>query len=63
MRILILNSGSSSLRFALFENGTENVRSPIASGLGECLNTPDASLKLKLPEGELTLPVPGSVHE
>lgn len=63
MRILVLNSGSSSLRFALFENGTENVRSPIASGLAECLNTPDASLKLKLPEGGLTLPVPDSDHE
>ncbi|MCP5534921.1 MAG: acetate kinase [Akkermansiaceae bacterium] len=60
MRILVLNSGSSSLRFALFENGDT---SPIASGLGECLNTPDANLKLKLPEAGLTLPVPGSNHE
>jgi len=60
MRILVLNSGSSSLRFALFENGIENVHPPIASGLVECLNTSDANLKLKLPEGKLTLPVPSS---
>lgn len=60
MRILVLNSGSSSLRFALYE-GAGN--SPLASGLAECLNSEDAGLTLKLPKSELTLPIPGSDHE
>lgn len=60
MRILVLNSGSSSLRFALFESSEDL---PIASGIAECLKTADASLFLRLPDGELTLPVPGSDHE
>ncbi|MBT8036357.1 MAG: acetate kinase [Verrucomicrobiae bacterium] len=60
MRILVLNSGSSSLRFALYE-GSSNA--PLASGLAECLNSPDTSLTLNISKSELTLPIPGSDHE
>lgn len=60
MPTLVLNSGSSSLRFALFESG---LNTPLASGIAECLNTTDAALNLKLPDGNLTLPIPDSGHE
>lgn len=60
MRILVLNCGSSSLRFALFEGDNST---PLASGICECLSTPDSSLSLKLPEHQLTIPIPSSGHE
>ena len=60
MRILVLNSGSSSLRFAIYK-GSSNT--PLASGLCERLNTADSNLSLKLPEHQLTIPIPSSNHE
>ncbi len=44
-RILVLNAGSSSLKFALFGNGPEPAR--ISSGAIDRIGTPDATLTLR----------------
>ena len=50
MKILVINSGSSSLKFTLFEmeNGSNTV---IASGLVERVGTPTPNLIIKRPDG------------
>ncbi|HTH17790.1 MAG TPA: acetate kinase [Magnetospirillum sp.] len=41
---LVINCGSSSLKFGVFESGA---RSPVLSGLAECLGNPDARITYK----------------
>ena len=50
-RILVINCGSSSVKFSLFSDG----QVPVASGLAECINTPDARLKIKIGDTQKTL--------
>ncbi|HEY5892415.1 MAG TPA: acetate kinase [Chthoniobacterales bacterium] len=47
--ILVINCGSSSLKFAVIESEEGTV---LTNGLAERLNTPEAVLHLRLPEGE-----------
>ncbi|MDR2127723.1 MAG: acetate kinase [Burkholderiaceae bacterium] len=46
---LVLNCGSSSLKFAIFQVGKEDV--PIMSGMAECLGQDKASISFKQPDG------------
>jgi len=59
LRILVLNSGSSSLKFALLEpdSGKETLR-----GLGECLGTDDAVLHVESERGKQEVPLEGNDH-
>lgn len=47
MRVLVVNSGSSSLKFQLLDMSTETL---LASGLLEAIGSPDASLRLEIGE-------------
>lgn len=49
MKILVLNCGSSSIKYKLFEMSNHCV---IAQGLVEKIGLPDANLQVKLPNGE-----------
>lgn len=49
MKILVLNCGSSSIKYKLFEMANHEV---IAQGLVEKIGLPDANLQVKLPNGE-----------
>lgn len=49
MTILVLNSGSSSLRFALYRAGEDE---PITSGHAECLNSAEANISIAAANGE-----------
>ncbi len=54
--VFVINSGSSSLKFTLFDLSTEAV---LASGIAERLNTKEASLKFVLSDGaKQTNPLP-----
>jgi acetate kinase len=60
MLTLVLNTGSSSLRFALYDGSSPE---SIASGMAERLGTPGAQLELNLPGEELELELPDANHE
>ena len=60
MIILVLNTGSSSLRFALYD-GTHPT--PSASGIAERLGTPEASLSVSVDEQKINLTFPNANHE
>lgn len=47
--ILVINCGSSSLKFALMP---ENAHDPILSGLAECLGQPDSTITYKTDDGQ-----------
>ena len=49
MKILVLNCGSSSIKYKLFEMTTKEV---LAQGGLEKINLPDSFLKITLPNGE-----------
>jgi len=59
LRILVINSGSSSLKFALLEpnSGHETLR-----GLGECLGTDDAVLHVESGQDKRDVPLDGNDH-
>lgn len=59
-RILVINSGSSSLKFSLLEVESESV---IASGIAERLGTTEASLKLRGNDSrKIEEPLPNADH-
>ena len=59
MRILVLNCGSSSAKFAVFEATTGQ---ELANGLAQRLGSPQASLAWKHPGGVGEEPLPGAHH-
>ncbi|ABC23793.1 acetate kinase [Rhodospirillum rubrum F11] len=58
--ILVLNSGSSSLKFALF---AADAREPLCSGLAECLGRADARLTVKRDGTKAVTPMEGGGHD
>lgn len=60
MLTLVLNTGSSSLRFALY-NG--NRPEPVSSGLAERLGTSSARIEISLPSTDLEFELPEADHE
>ena len=60
MTTLILNTGSSSLRFALYDGDTPT---PSTSGLGERLGTKDACLTISINGEKIKLMAPNADHE
>jgi acetate kinase len=59
--VLVLNSGSSSVKFALIAAGTGE---RLLGGLADKVGTPDAVLRIQRPAGDVTEPLPGgSRHE
>ncbi|OZG73835.1 acetate kinase [Hahella sp. CCB-MM4] len=61
-RILVLNSGSSSLKFAIMDPESEP---PILSGLAENLGKPDAVIKFTWQgdHGKTVISIPGATHQ
>ena len=58
--VLVLNSGSSSVKFALITAGTgERVLGGLADGVG----TPEAVLRVRRPAGDVTEPLPDSSRQ
>ena len=55
--ILVINCGSSSVKFALIDESTED---PIMSGIVERLREPDARLTWKLGEHKFNKTLPGA---
>src|SRR5207248_5289396 len=53
--VLVLNSGSSSVKFALFAAGTGE---RMLSGLADEVGTADAVLRIRRPGGDATEPLP-----
>ncbi len=60
MNTLVLNSGSSSLRFALYDGDNPT---PSASGLGERLSSPEACLTISINGEKTKLSIPNADHE
>jgi len=60
MITLILNTGSSSLRFALYDGDHPT---PPASGLAERLGTPEACLSISIGDQKIQLTFPNADHE
>lgn len=58
--ILVINSGSSSLKFALYPVGE---RKPLASGLGERLGQPDASIRFDVDGTKNKFPLALTDHQ
>lgn len=57
--ILVINCGSSSLKFALFPAGEQ---SPLMSGLAECLGEADARITAKINDAKTTEQLNGQGH-
>lgn len=57
--ILVINCGSSSLKFALFPAGD---KTPLMSGLAECLGEADARITAKIGEAKTTEQLNGQGH-
>ena len=57
--ILVINCGSSSIKFALLGETREQ---PLLSGLAECLGSADALLRWQAGEDKQRLPIPGADH-
>jgi acetate kinase len=53
--ILVLNSGSSSLKFGLFERGSQDDEALLLEGSAEGIGRPDGSLKVKAADGKLLI--------
>ena len=53
--VLVLNSGSSSVKFALIAAGTGE---RVLGGLAEQVGTPEAVLRIRRPAGDATEPLP-----
>src|SRR5438876_7436069 len=58
--VLVLNSGSSSVKFALVAAGTGE---RVLGGLADEVGTPEAVLRIRRPEGDLTEPLPGGSRQ
>ena len=59
-KILVLNSGSSSLKYQLF-NMDDNTHRVMAKGLAERIGEKDSNLTLKTPDGQVitqNMPLP-----
>lgn len=57
--VLVINCGSSSLKYALFPTGE---KSPLLSGLAECLGQDDARISCKTGDKKVTIELPGQGH-
>jgi acetate kinase len=58
--VLVINSGSSSLKFSMIDAATEDVR---VHGIAEALGSPDAVLRISWPgKDKTTCPIPGADH-
>ncbi len=58
--VLVINSGSSSLKFSIIDAATEEVR---VQGIAEALGSADAALRISWPGKEkTTCPIPGAGH-
>jgi acetate kinase len=58
--VLVLNSGSSSVKFALVAAGTGE---RVLGGLADEVGTPEAVLRIRRPEGDVTEPLPGGSRQ
>ena len=57
--VLVLNSGSSSLKFAVHDTGS---RTPLMSGLAERLGAENPAITFKAVDGKRTLPLEAADH-
>lgn len=71
MRVLVLNSGSSSLKFALIDlsqaastaNSTNrHFPAPLSEGNAECLSSPEARLSCKINGNKESIEIPNAKH-
>jgi acetate kinase len=58
--VLVLNSGSSSVKFALVAAGTGE---RVLGGLADEVGTPEAVLRIRRPAGDVTEPLPGGSRQ
>jgi acetate kinase len=60
MNVLVLNCGSSSLKFAVIDPGTSAEH---VSGIAQRLGSPEASLDVKRNGTKSSRPIPGALHD